>query len=357
MWDDTQGASRQAPTERGKAADTMSVRVAINGFGRTGRSFLRSALANSGDLEVVAVNDLGPPEALARLFARDSVHGRYAEPVTVGQGSMVIGDHRVRMLSEPEAKALPWGEMGVDVVIESTGRNTKRENAGGHLDAGATRVIISAPATDPDATFVIGVNEDQFDPTRHFIISNASCTTNCLAVLAKVLEDAFGIEDGFMTTVHAYTDDQHLVDALHKDARRSRAAAINIIPTTTGAARATGLVLPELAGHLDGLALRVPVPDGSVTDLVAILRARPSLDDVRGAYRDAASDGRLANVLEYSDDPLVSSDIIGSPASCVFDAELTMVKGNLVKVLGWYDNEAGYSSRLADLAGIVGAAR
>ncbi len=332
----------------------MTVRLAINGFGRTGRSLLRAALTSSPDLEVVAINDLGAPEALARLLARDSVHGRYPDPVTVEGDTMVVGDHRIVMLAEPVAKALPWDEFGVDVVIESTGRNRTRAKAGAHLEAGATRVVISAPADDADATLVVGVNEDQFDPTRHFVISNASCTTNCLAVLAKVLDDAFGIDDGFMTTVHAYTGDQPVVDSLHKDPRRSRGAAINIIPTTTGAARATGLVLPSVAGSLDGLALRVPVPDASIVDLVANVRSTVTVADVQGAYRAAATSGRLAGLLEYSEEPLVSTDIVGSSASCVFDSELTMAHGHLVKVLGWYDNESGYSSRLADLAAIVG---
>ncbi len=241
------------------------------------------------------------------------------------------------------------------MVIESTGRSTSRAKAAAHLEAGATRVVISAPSGDADATLVVGVNEDRFDPAHDVVVSNASCTTNCLAVLAKVLDDAFGIEDGFMTTVHAYTGDQRLVDALHKDPRRSRGAAVNIVPTTTGAARATGLVLPSVAGSLDGLALRVPIPDASITDLVANVRATPSVAEVKDAYREAATSGRLAGLLEYSDEPLVSSDIVGSPYSCVFDSELTMVHGHLVKVLGWYDNESGYASRLADLAAIVGA--
>jgi glyceraldehyde 3-phosphate dehydrogenase len=269
---------------------------------------------------------------------------------------MIVGERRITMLSEAQAKALPWREVGVDVVVDSTGKYTKRERATEHLEAGATRVVISAPAQDPDATFVIGVNEDEFDPAHHFIISNASCTTNCLAPLAKVLDDAFGIEDGFMTTVHAYTDDQSLVDALHKDPRRARGAAINIVPTTTGAAKATGLVLPSVAGHLDGLALRVPVPDASITDLVANVLATPSIAEINDAYRAAATSGRLAGLLEYSEEPLVSSDIVNSPASCIFDSGLTMAHGHLVKVLGWYDNESGYSSRLADLAALVGAA-
>jgi len=334
----------------------MSIRLAINGFGRTGRSFLRAALASSHPFEIVAVNDLGAPEALARLFARDSVHGRYPEAVSVDSSSMNVGSRRISMLAEPDPKALPWGELGIDVVIESTGRYTSRGKAMAHIEAGATRVVISAPSGDADATLVVGVNEDQFDPAQDFVISNASCTTNCLAVLAKVLDDAFGIEDGFMTTVHAYTGDQRLVDALHKDPRRSRGAAINIVPTTTGAARATGLVLPSVAGALDGLALRVPVPDVSITDLVANVRTTPSISEVKDAYRAAAEAGRLVGLLEFSDEPLVSSDIVGSSASCVFDSELTMAHGHLVKALGWYDNESGYSSRLADLSAIVGTA-
>jgi glyceraldehyde 3-phosphate dehydrogenase len=275
--------------------------------------------------------------------------------VRIDDQVMLVGQRRVQMLAEPHAKALPWDDLGIDVVVESTGKYTKREKATEHLEAGATRVVISAPAQDPDATFVMGINEDQFDPDKHFIISNASCTTNCLAPLAKVLDEAFGIENGLMTTVHAYTDDQSLVDALHKDPRRARGAAINIVPTTTGAARATGLVMPSVAGHLDGLALRVPIPDVSITDLVATVRATPSIAQINDAYRSAAGAGRLAGLLEYSNEPLVSSDIVNSSASCIFDSGLTMAQGNLVKVLGWYDNETGYSSRLADLTSLVGS--
>jgi glyceraldehyde 3-phosphate dehydrogenase len=333
----------------------VTVRLAINGFGRTGRSLLRAVLTHHPELEVVAINDLGAPSALARLFARDSVHGQFPESVVIDGDVMIVGDRRITMLAQAQAKQLPWRELGIDVVVESTGKYTKREKASEHLVAGATRVVISAPAQDPDATFVVGVNEDMFDPRKHFIISNASCTTNCLAPLVKVLDDAFGIENGLMTTVHAYTDDQSLVDALHNDPRRARGAAINIVPTTTGAARATGLVLPSLAGHLDGLALRVPIPDVSITDLVASVRTKPSIEEINDAYRVAATKGRLAGLLEYSEEPLVSSDIVNSPASCVFDSGLTMAQGNLVKVLGWYDNETGYSSRLADLASLVGS--
>jgi glyceraldehyde 3-phosphate dehydrogenase len=333
----------------------VTVRLAINGFGRTGRSLLRAVLTHHPELEVVAINDLGEPSALARLFTRDSVHGQFPESVVIDGDVMIVGDRRITMLAQAQAKQLPWRELGIDVVVESTGKYTKREKASEHLVAGATRVVISAPAQDPDATLVVGINEDIFDPRKHFIISNASCTTNCLAPLVKVLDDAFGMENGLMTTVHAYTDDQSLVDALHKDPRRARGAAINIVPTTTGAARATGLVLPSLAGHLDGLALRVPIPDVSITDLVASVRTKPSIEEINDAYRVAATKGRLAGLLEYSEEPLVSSDIVNSPASCVFDSGLTMAQGNLVKVLGWYDNETGYSSRLADLASLVGS--
>jgi glyceraldehyde 3-phosphate dehydrogenase len=334
----------------------MSVRVGINGFGRTGRALLRAARRPELGLEVVAVNDLGSPQALARLLARDSVFGRLDVPVSLDEGVMVVGDARIRLLAEPEVKALPWEEIGVDVVVESTGRFTARDLAAGHLDAGAPRVVVSAPSKGADGTFVMGVNDNEFDPDRHVVVSNASCTTNCLAVLAKVLDDAFGIEDGFMTTVHAYTGDQQLVDSVHKDARRARAAAINIVPTTTGAARATGLVMPSVEGRLDGFALRVPVPDGSVTDLVANLRTEVTPDDIRGAYRERAATGSLVGKLEYAEEPLVSSDIVGNPASCVFDAELTMARGRFVKVIGWYDNEWGYANRLAELAAVVGAA-
>ena len=335
----------------------MAVRIGINGFGRTGRALLRAARRGELDLEVVAVNDLAPPTALARLLARDSVFGRFDLPVTVEGSEMVVGDQRIQMLAESEVKALPWQRLEVDVVVESTGHFTAREKAAAHLDAGAPRVIVSAPSKGADATFVMGVNDETFDPERHLVVSNASCTTNCLVPMVKVLDDAFGIERGFMTTVHAYTGDQSLVDAVHKDARRARAAAINIVPTTTGAARATGEVLPHLAGRLDGFALRVPVPDGSVTDLVATLKETPSADDVRRVFRQAASTGPLVGRLEYAEEALVSSDIVGDPASCIFDAELTMAAGNVVKVLGWYDNEWGYANRLAELAAKVGAAR
>jgi glyceraldehyde 3-phosphate dehydrogenase len=333
----------------------MSIRLAINGFGRTGRALMRAAARPELDLTVVAVNDLAPPESLARLFSHDSVFGRSGQAVAMEGDVMVVGSQRVTMLSIPDVAALPWRSLDVDVVVESTGRFASRQAAAVHLNAGASRVVVSAPAKGVDATFVVGVNDADFDPERHVVVSNASCTTNCLAVLAKVLDDAFGIADGFVTTVHAYTGDQRLVDSVHKDPRRARAAGINIIPTSTGAAHTTGLVLEHLAGRLDAVALRVPVPDGSITDLVANVQAAPSVDDVVGAYR-AAAQGPLAGVLEYSEEPLVSTDIVGLPASCVFDAGLTMTHGSLVKVFGWYDNEWGYANRLAELAAKVGAA-
>ena len=333
----------------------MTVRMAINGFGRTGRAVLRAAARPDLDLRVVAVNDLGSPEVLARLLRRDSVFGRMEASVGVADGMLQVGRDRIRLLSEPEPEALPWGELGVDVVVEATGHLTARDQAAAHLDAGAARVVVSAPSKGADLTVVLGVNDRDFDPDRHRVISNASCTTNCLAVLAMVLDDAFGIDEGFMTTVHAYTGDQQLVDSVHKDARRSRAAAINIVPTTTGAARATGLVLGSLDGRLDGLALRVPVPDGSITDLVATVRREVTADEVRAVYRERARAGALVGRLEYSEEPLVSTDILGSPASCIFDAPLTMAQGQLVKVLGWYDNEWGYANRVAELTELVGA--
>ena len=334
----------------------MSVRIGINGFGRMGRALVRIAAAEATPLEVVAVNDLAAPDQLAKLLARDSVYGRFPGEVKVDGSDLMVGDARIRLLAEPEVKLLPWSELGVDVVVEATGRFTARDMAARHLDAGAPRVVVSAPSKGADGTFVMGVNDDDFDPACHVVVSNASCTTNCLAVLAKVIEDTFGIEDGLMTTVHAYTGDQRLVDSLHSDPRRARGAAMNIIPTTTGAARATGTVLPSLSGHLNGLALRVPVPDASVTDLVALVNSTPTVEEVHAAYRRASSQGSLVGRLEYSEDDIVSSDVIGSAASCIYDSGLTMVQGRLVKVLGWYDNEWGYANRLADLTAKVGAA-
>jgi glyceraldehyde 3-phosphate dehydrogenase (phosphorylating) len=334
----------------------MAVRVGINGFGRIGRNFYRAARKAAADVDLVAVNDLTSPEINAHLLKYDSTHGTLGEEVKVTGEGISVGSDSFKVLSERDPKALPWGDLGVDVVIESTGIFTDREKAAQHLEAGAPRVIISAPSKDADATFVIGVNDDTFDPGQHTVISNASCTTNCFVPMVKVLDDAFGVEKGLMTTVHAYTNDQNLQDLVHKDLRRARAAAINIVPASTGAARATGLVLQSMEGRLDGTALRVPVPDGSITDFVAILGKEVSADDVNSAFREAAASGPLAAVIEYSDEEIVSSDIVGSPASCVFDAPLTMAIGSLVKVLGWYDNEWGYSNRLVDLAVIVGRA-
>ena len=334
----------------------MAVRVGINGFGRIGRNFYRAAKKAGAGVDLVAVNDLGDPETNAHLLKYDSTHGVLQEDVRVQGDSIAVGDDSFKVFAERDPANLPWGDLGVDVVIESTGIFTDGEKAGAHIKGGAPRVIISAPATNVDATFVVGVNDDQFDPAQHKIVSNASCTTNCFVPMIKVLDDAFGIEKGLMTTVHAYTNDQNLLDLLHKDLRRARAAANNIVPSSTGAARATSLVLESMKGRLDGTALRVPVQDGSVTDFVGILNREVTVDEVNSAYQKAAQDGPLSKVLVYTEDPIVSSDIVGSPASCTFDAKLTMVMGNLVKVLGWYDNEWGYSNRLVDLALLIGAA-
>ncbi len=332
----------------------MATRVGINGFGRIGRNFYRAvASSRPGELEIVAVNDLTDTKTLAHLLKYDTVLGTLGEDVAAGEGRITIGGHEVKVLSEKDPAALPWGDLGVDVVIESTGRFTKAEDARKHIDGGgAKKVIISAPAKGEDATFVMGVNEGDYDPAKHHVISNASCTTNCVAPLAKVLNDSFGIVRGFMTTIHAYTNDQVILDFPHKDLRRARAAAQNIIPTTTGAAKAVALVLPELKGKLDGFAMRVPVPDGSVTDLVVEVSREVGTDEVNAAYKQAA-EGELKGFLHYTDAPLVSSDIVGSPASCTFDSQLTMTQGNQVKVVGWYDNEWGYSCRLVDLAAVV----
>jgi glyceraldehyde 3-phosphate dehydrogenase len=332
----------------------MAVKVAINGFGRTGRAFTRAVLRRGLDLDLVAVNDLGSPASLARLLARDSVHGPLGLDVKVVGECLEVDGQNLRVLAEGDPSKLPWRDLGVDVVVEATGRFTARDKAAAHLDAGAARVVVSAPSKGADATFVIGVNETTFDPARHHVVSNASCTTNCLVPMIKVLDDAFGVERGFMTTIHAYTGDQMLVDGPHKDPRRSRAAAINIVPTSTGAARATGLVMDAMRGRLDGAAVRVPVADGSLTDLVALLRREATLADVNEAFREAAGHGPLAAVLEYSEDDLVSSDILGSPASCVFDSGMTMASDRMVKVFGWYDNEWGYANRLAELVQLVG---
>src|SRR5262245_18942177 len=329
------------------------VRVGINGFGRIGRNFFRAHLERGGDFEIVAANDLGDAKTMGHLLQYDSTLGPLGEKVDVGDGVIRAGDFEVKMLAERDPAALPWDELGVDVVLESTGFFTDREGAQKHIDAGAKKVVISAPATGPDVTLVLGVNDDAYDPAEHHVISNASCTTNCLGPLAKVLNDAFGIESGFMTTIHAYTQDQGLQDMPHKDLRRARAAAINLIPTSTGAAKAIGLVLPDLQGKLDGISVRAPVTTGSVVDLVAQLSREVTRDEVIGAYQIAAG-GPLGRYLQFSEDALVSTDIIHSPYSCIFDSELTMAKGSLVKVFGWYDNEWGYSCRLVDLISMVG---
>ena len=324
-------------------------RVGINGFGRIGRNFFRAALERDGDFEIVAFNDLGDVNTMAHLLRYDSVLGRFDGEVEVEGGSLKVKGKELKGLAERDPAALPWSELGVDVVIESTGFFTDRAGAQKHLDAGAKKVIISAPATDPDITLVLGVNDDQYDPEQHAIVSNASCTTNCVAPMAKVLDDAFGIERGFMTTIHAYTQDQMLQDGPHKDPRRARAAAINLVPTSTGAARAIGLVLPHLKGKVDGMSMRAPVPTGSVTDLVVELRTQASVDAINEAFKAAADSGPLAPYLQYTTEPLVSTDIVHSPASCTFDSELTMANGSSAKVFGWYDNEWGYSCRLVDL--------
>jgi glyceraldehyde 3-phosphate dehydrogenase len=327
----------------------MSVRVGINGFGRIGRNFFRAARKQGADLEFVAVNDIGDAKTMAHLLKYDSVLGPLDDDVEAVDGGIRVGETELRLLNEKDPAALPWGDLGVEVAVESTGLFTKREQAQLHLDAGAEKVVISAPATDPDVTLVLGVNDDDYDADAHRIISNASCTTNCVAPMAKVLHDALTIEQGFMTTVHAYTNDQRILDLPHKDLRRARAAAINVIPTSTGAARAIGLVLPELKGKVDGIALRAPVPDGSVVDLVVRVARETSVDEVNEAFRGAADSGPLEGILRFSDEALVSQDVVGSSYSCVFDSELTMVNGSLVKVFGWYDNEWGYSCRLVDL--------
>ena len=332
----------------------MTVRVGINGFGRIGRNYLRAVLGQDADIEVVAANDLAPPATSAHLLKYDSTFGKLNYEVKVSEDTIIVGSHSFRFFSEKDPRAVPWGDLGADVVIESTGKFNDGEKASAHIEAGAKRVIISAPATNVDATFVVGVNDDTFVPGKHRIVSNASCTTNCFAPMIKVLDDAFGVEKGLMTTVHAYTNDQNLLDFVHKDLRRARAAANNIVPSSTGAARATSLVLPKMKGRLDGSALRVPVPDGSVTDFTGILGREVWAEEVNGAFKSAAISGKLAKVLVYTEEPIVSSDIVGSSASCTFDAKLTMASGSLVKVFGWYDNEWGYSNRLVDLTLIIG---
>ena len=331
----------------------MTIRVGINGFGRIGRNFWRAARAKGADLEIVAVNDLGNKATMAHLLKYDSVLGVLADDIKATDDGISVNGKTLKVLSERDPKNLPWKSLGVDVVIESTGFFTDRDAAAKHLDAGAPVVIVSAPAKDADATFVYGVNHDTFDPKKHKVVSNASCTTNCFVPLVKVLDDAFGVVNGLMTTVHAYTGDQMLVDGPHSDLRRARGAAINITPTSTGAARATSLVMQSMKGKLDGTALRVPVPTGSITDFVANLAKPATVDEINAAFKSAA-EGSLKGVLEYCTAPIVSSDIVTNPHSCIFDAGLTMSMGTLVKVLGWYDNEWGYSCRLVDTTMHVG---
>ncbi|MET9877990.1 type I glyceraldehyde-3-phosphate dehydrogenase [Actinacidiphila glaucinigra] len=331
----------------------MTIRVGINGFGRIGRNFFRAALEQGADIEIVAVNDLGDTATTAHLLKYDTILGRLKAEVSHTADSITVDGHTIKVLSERNPSDIPWGELGVDIVIESTGIFTKAADAKKHLDGGAKKVIISAPASDEDITIVMGVNNEKYDPAKHNIISNASCTTNCVAPMAKVLDENFGIVKGLMTTVHAYTNDQRILDFPHKDLRRARAAAENIIPTSTGAAKATALVLPQLKGKLDGIAMRVPVPTGSVTDLVIELEREVTKDEVNAAFQKAA-EGQLKGILEYTEDPIVSSDIVNWPASCTFDSSLTMAQGKQVKVIGWYDNEWGYSNRLVDLTVFVG---
>lgn len=330
----------------------MGIKVGINGFGRIGRNYLRAEMAKGTDLEIVAVNDLSDPKALAHLLKYDSVTGRLDTEVRVEGQFIIVGDYKIKVLAERDPSALGWGDLGVDIVIESTGRFTDAKDAIKHIEAGAKKVLISAPATGEDATFVIGVNEHLYDPANHHIISNASCTTNCLAPLAKVFHDEFGIENGLMLTVHAYTADQNLQDGPHSDLRRARAAAINIVPSSTGAAKAIGLVMPELKGKLDGYALRVPVPTGSITDLTLLSKKKVTIEEIKAAYKKAA-EGPLKGILKYTEDEIVSSDIVTDPHSSIFDAGLVKVIDQTVKISSWYDNEWGYSNRLVDLTVLV----
>ncbi|MDG9727961.1 MULTISPECIES: type I glyceraldehyde-3-phosphate dehydrogenase [unclassified Streptomyces] len=332
----------------------MTIRVGINGFGRIGRNYFRALLEQGADIEIVAVNDLGDTATTAHLLKYDTILGRLKQEVSHTEDTITVGDKTVKVLAERNPADIPWGELGVDIVIESTGIFTKKADAEKHIAGGAKKVLISAPAKDEDVTIVMGVNQDSYDPANHHVISNASCTTNCVAPMAKVLDENFGIVKGLMTTVHAYTNDQRILDFPHKDLRRARAAAENIIPTTTGAAKATALVLPQLKGKLDGMAMRVPVPTGSVTDLVLELSREVTKEEVNAAFQKAA-EGELKGILEYTEDAIVSSDIVNAPASCTFDSSLTMVQdGKSVKVIGWYDNEWGYSNRLVDLTVFIG---
>jgi glyceraldehyde 3-phosphate dehydrogenase len=345
-----QASSQQQPAAGG---DGVTIRVGINGFGRIGRNFYRAVLASGADIEVVGVNDLTDNNTLAHLLKYDSILGRLGLEVKATETDITVGGKTFAVSAERDPANLPWKNLGADIVLESTGHFTKAADASKHVGAGAKKVIISAPANDEDITIVMGVNHDKYDPAAHTIISNASCTTNCVAPMAKVMLENFGIERGLMTTIHAYTNDQVILDFPHKDLRRARAAATNIIPTSTGAAKATSLVIPELKGKLDGIAMRVPVPTGSVTDLVLNLSRETTKDEVNAAFQ-AAANGPLKGILEYTEDPIVSSDIVTAPASCTFDSKLTMVQGNQAKIVGWYDNEWGYSNRLVDLIGLVG---
>jgi glyceraldehyde 3-phosphate dehydrogenase len=327
------------------------IRVGINGFGRIGRNFFRAQLQRGGDFDVVAFNDIGDTKTMAHLLKYDSVLGPLGHEVESSEESIRVAGHEMKKLEVRDPAELPWSDLGVDLVLESTGLFTKREDAEKHLSAGAKKVVISSTATNPDVTIVLGVNDSEYDREAHAIVSNASCTTNCVAPLAKVLHDAFTIEQGFMTTIHAYTNDQVILDLPHEDLRRARAAAINLIPTSTGAARAIALVLPDLKGKVDGMAMRAPVPDGSVVDFVVQLAKPASVDEVNDAFRSVADTGSFEGILHYTDEPLVSQDIVGSSYSCIFDSGLTMASGGMVKVFGWYDNEWGYSCRLVDVIG------
>ena len=330
----------------------MAVRVGINGFGRIGMMVAKAAVLH-GDIEVVAANDLMPFESLAQLFKRDSTHGIWDEDVSFDGNILHVGDREIKTFSERDPKNIPWGDVGADIVIESSGVFTDGEKAAGHLEGGAKKVVISAPAKNVDATFVYKVNHESYEPDNHTVVSNASCTTNCVVPMAKVLIDSFGLESAYMTTCHAFTNDQSLLDAAHKDPRRARSAPQSIIPTTTGAARTVGVIYPELEGKVDGMSLRVPIPDGSITDLVANLTNEASVEEINNAFKQA-SEGELSDILEYSDAPIVSRDIVGNQASCVFDSPLTMSSGKTVKILGWYDNEWGYSNRTCDIAAFMG---
>jgi glyceraldehyde 3-phosphate dehydrogenase len=329
----------------------MALRVGINGFGRIGRNFVRAHLDRGGDFEIVAANDVADAHTMAHLLKYDSVLGNFGRDLEVTDDSITVDGNKIQWLNVKSPAELPWGDLGVDVAIESTGLFTKREQAEQHLAAGAKKVLISAPATDPDVTVVLGVNDGDYDSSAHNIVSNASCTTNCVAPMAKVLHEALTIEQGFMTTIHAYTNDQRVLDLPHSDPRRARAAAINLIPTSTGAARAIGVVMPDLKGKVDGMSMRAPVPTGSVVDLVVQVGRDTTTDEVNGLFRSKADTGPLAGILRYTDEPIVSTDIVHSPYSCIFDSDLTMVNGRMVKVFGWYDNEWGYSCRLVDLVG------